>query len=246
MEGIKDKVVIITGASSGIGEATAVDLAAGGAKVMCAARREGRLNTLVDRIRQSGGTGEYHVCDVTQRDQVEALAQDTIQTYGRIDVLFNNAGLMPLTLIKNLQVEDWDRTVDVNVKGLLYCIGAVLPHMLERGDGHIINVSSIAGHGVWPGYAVYSGTKWAVRAISEGLRQEVGEKVRVTVISPGVVETELTDHISDNEIRQVAMAGRFDFSLKSEDIARAVRYAIEQPDHVDVNEVLIRANGQKR
>ena len=246
MEGIKDKVVIVTGASSGIGEATAEDLALNGAKVMCAARREGRLNTLVDRIRQAGGTAEYHVCDVTRKDQVHELADDTIQTYGRVDVLFNNAGLMPLTLIKNLQVDEWDRTVDVNIKGLLYCIGAVLPHMLERGSGHIINVSSIAGHGVWPGYAIYSGTKWAVRAISEGLRQEVRDKVRVTVISPGVVETELTDHITDPEIRPKAMDGRFDFSLKSEDIARAVRYAIEQPDHVDVNEVLIRANGQLR
>lgn len=246
MDGIKDKVVIVTGASSGIGEATTEMLAANGAKVMAAARREGRLNTLVDRIRQAGGTAEYHLCDVTHKSQVGELARDTIETYGRIDVMFNNAGLMPLTLMKNLQVDDWDRTVDVNIKGTLYGIGAVLPHMLERGDGHIINVSSIAGHGVWPGYAVYSGTKWAVRAISEGLRQEVGDKVRVTVISPGIVETELTDHISDNEIRPRAMEGRFDYTLKSEDIARAVCYAIQQPGHVDVNEILVRANGQGR
>ena len=246
MDGIKDKVVIVTGASSGIGEATTEMLAANGAKVMAAARREGRLNTLVDRIRRAGGTAEYHLCDVTQKSQVGELARDTIETFGRIDVMFNNAGLMPLTLMKNLQVEDWDQTVDVNIKGTLYGIGAVLPHMLERGDGHIINVSSIAGHGVWPGYAVYSGTKWAVRAISEGLRQEVGDKVRVTVISPGIVETELTDHISDNEIRPRAMEGRFDYTLKSEDIARAVCYAIQQPGHVDVNEILVRANGQGR
>jgi len=245
MEGIKDKVVIVTGASSGIGEATALDLAAHGAKVMCAARREERLEALVNRIRDSGGEAQYRVVDVTDREAVKKLADNTLASLGPIDVLFNNAGLMPLGPLKNRHLDEWERMIDVNVKGVLWGIAAVLPHMLERGQGHIINNASVAGHNVWPFYSVYSATKAAVRVISEGLRQETGGKVRVTIISPGITATELTDHITDQDVLS-RMAGRFDYVIQSEDIARAVRYAIAQPAHVDVSEMIVRATGQPR
>jgi len=245
MEGIKDKVVIITGASSGIGEATARDLAQGGAKLMVAARREDRLKTLTDEIAQAGGTVQYRLADVAEREQVQALADETLAAYGRIDVIFNNAGLMPVTFLKNLHVDEWERMVDVNIKGVLWGIAAVLPHMLEHGHGHILNNASIAGHIMSPAYAVYSATKAAVLQISEGLRQETGDKVRVTVISPGITTTELTDHITDQDVLD-NMGGRFDYVVHSEDIARAVRYAVEQPWHVDINEVIVRATGQAR
>ena len=245
MEGIKGKVVIITGASSGIGEATARDLAAHGAKLMVAARREERLKSLTDEIAKGGGTIQYRLTDVTQREQVQKLADETLAAYGRIDVIFNNAGLMPITLLKNLHLDEWERMIDVNIKGVLWGIAAVLPQMLKQGRGHIINNASVAGHGIWPSYSVYSATKAAVRVISEGLRQETGDKVRVTIISPGIVKTELTDHITDEDTL-ASLGGRFDHTLEADDIARAVRYAIEQPWHVDVSEVLVRATGQPR
>jgi len=245
MSGIKDKNIIITGASSGIGEATALDLAAHGAKVMCAARREDRLKALVEKIQAGGGTAAYRVVDVTDRSAVQQLADDTIAEFGRIDVIFNNAGLMPITLLKNLHLDEWERMVDVNIKGVLWGIAAVLPHMLEHGRGHIINNASIAGHIMSPAYAVYSATKAAVLQISEGLRQETGDKVRVTIISPGITTTELTDHITDQDVLD-NMGGRFDYVVHSDDIARAVRYAVEQPWHVDINEVIVRATGQAR
>lgn len=245
MEGIQDKVVIVTGASSGIGEATALDLAAHGAEVMCAARREQRLKALVDKIKAGGGTAEYRVVDVVDHQAVQRLADDTLSTYGQIDVLFNNAGLMPLGPLKNKHLDEWERMIDVNIKGVLWGIAAVLPHMLQRGQGHIINNASVAGHHVWPFYSVYSATKSAVRTISEGLRQETADKVRVTIISPGITMTELTDHITDEDVRS-KMSGRFDYVIQSEDIARAVRYAIAQPPHVDVSEMIVRATGQPR
>jgi len=245
MEGIKDKVVIVTGASSGIGAATALDLAAHGAKVMCAARREERLEALVNKIRDSGAEAQYRVVDVTDREAVKKLVDNTLAALGPIDVLFNNAGLMPLGPLKNLHLDEWERMIDVNIKGVLWGIAAVLPHMLERGQGHIINNASVAGHNVWPFYSVYSATKAAVRVISEGLRQETGDKVRVTIISPGITVTELTDHITDQDVLS-KMAGRFDYVIQSEDIARAVRYAIAQPAHVDVSEIIVRATGQPR
>jgi NADP-dependent 3-hydroxy acid dehydrogenase YdfG len=245
MEGIKDKVVIVTGASSGIGEATALDLAAHGAKVMCAARREERLEALVNRIRDSGGEAQYRVVDVTDRVAVQKLVDNTLAALGPIDVLFNNAGLMPLGPLKNRHLDEWERMIDVNIKGVLWGIAAVLPHMLTRGQGHIINNASVAGHNVWPFYSVYSATKAAVRVISEGLRQETADKVRVTIISPGITATELTDHITDQDVL-AKMSGRFDYVIQSEDIARAVRYAIAQPAHVDVSEMIVRATGQPR
>ncbi|HLO52078.1 MAG TPA: SDR family oxidoreductase, partial [Kamptonema sp.] len=197
MSEIQNKVVIITGASSGLGEATAQRLGANGAKLMLAARREDRLKELVDAIAKSGGTASYRVTDVIDRAQVESLAQETLTTYGRIDVLINNAGLMPLSPLDQVKVEEWDRTIDVNIKGVLYGIAAVLPIMRQQKSGHIINVSSVAGHKVFSGSAVYCATKYAVRAISEGLRLESNGEIRSTNISPGAVATELTTTITD-------------------------------------------------
>lgn len=241
---IQGKVVIITGASSGIGEATARRLAGAGAKLMLAARREERLQALVEDIRQAGGEAAYQVTDVTDRDQCLALGEATINQYGHIDVLFNNAGLMPLSPLAARKVDEWDRMIDVNMKGLLYCIDAVLTHMLERESGHIINVSSVAGHFANPGTAVYSGTKFAVRAISESLRKEVKDKLRTTIISPGPVATELPDTITHEKV-----AGNinklFDIAIAPDAIARAIAYAIEQPPEVDINEVIVRPTASR-
>ncbi len=245
MENITDKVVVITGASSGIGEATALDLAKHGAKVICAARRTDKLQTLCERIKRDGGIAHYKECDVSNPKSFESLAQETIDKYGQIDVLFNNAGLMPLSYLRNLHTDEWERMIDVNIKGVLWGIAAVLPHMLENKGGHIINNSSVAGHHVWQAYAVYSATKHAVRVISEGLRQETDDLIRVTIISPGITKTELTSHITDQEVID-SFKGRFNYFVEADDIARAVRFAIEQPKHVDVSEVIVRASGQPR
>ncbi|MBA2409212.1 MAG: SDR family oxidoreductase [Gammaproteobacteria bacterium] len=243
MSGIKDKVVIITGASSGLGEATARLLAERGAKLMLAARREDRLQSLAGDIEEAGGTVAYRVTDVIDRDQVEALAQATLKEYGQIDVLFNNAGLMPLSPLDALKVEDWERMVDVNIKGVLYGIAAVLPHMRERKTGQIINMSSIAGHKVFPASAVYSATKYAVRAISEGLRQESNGDFRVMNVSPGAIATELTNTISDASTAE-SVDELYEVAIGAAAIARAIAYAIEQPDDVDVNELIIRPTKQ--
>ena len=245
MSTVAGKVVVITGASSGIGEATALELAAHGARLMLGARRSDRLEDLCSRIGSGQGIAAWQACDVTKRQQVEDLVQAAVDSYGRVDVIINNAGLMPVSPLRNLHVEEWDRMVDVNIKGTLYGIAATLNRFLEQGSGHIINLSSISGHWVWPNYAVYSATKWAVRAISEGLRQEMDERVRVTVISPGIVKTELTEHITDPEVI-AGLGSRFDYSLEGIDIANAIVWAMEQPPHVDVNEILVRATGQGR
>ena len=199
MSEIQNKVVIITGASSGLGEATAKRPAASGAKLMLAARREDRLKELVDAIARSGGTAAYRVTDVTDRAQVETLAKETLSTYSRIDVLINNARLMPLSPLDKIKVEEWDQMIDVNIKGVLYGIAAVLPTMRQQKSGNIINLSSVAGHKVFPGSAVYCATKFAVRSISEGLRLESNGEIRSTNISPGAVATELTTTISDED-----------------------------------------------
>ncbi len=245
MQGIEGKTALITGASSGIGWATAKELANGGAKIMLTARREERLKELKKELENDGAAVEYKVADVVKREEIQSVADTMIEKFGQIDILFNNAGLMPLSFMKNLHVDEWDRMVDVNVKGLLYAIAAVLPDMTKRGAGHIINVSSIAGHMVFPGSAVYSGTKFAVRAISEGLRKELtgSSNIRTTIISPGAVATELTDTITDKEI----LAWFKDMELQpidSEAIARATAYAVQQPDDVDVNEIIIRPTSQ--
>lgn len=244
MSEIQNKVVIITGASSGLGEATAKRLAASGAKLMLAARREDRLKELVDAIARSGGTATYLVTDVTDRAQVESLAQKTLSTYGRIDVLINNAGLMPLSPLDQIKVEEWDQMIDVNIKGVLYGIAAVLPTMRQQKSGHVINLSSVAGHKVFPGSAVYCATKFAVRALSEGLRLESNGEIRSTNISPGAVATELTTTISDEDTAANINA-LYEIAIDADAIARAIAYAIEQPSDVDVNEMIIRPTRQE-
>ncbi|MEH1899650.1 MAG: SDR family oxidoreductase [Nostoc sp.] len=241
---IQNKVVIITGASSGLGEATAKRLAASGAKLMLAARREDRLKDLVAEIAKLGGTATYRVTDVVDRSQVEALAKETLSTYSRIDVLINNAGLMPLSPLDQVKVEEWDRMIDVNIKGVLYGIAAVLPIMRQQKSGHIINLSSVAGHKVFPGSAVYCATKYAVRAISEGLRLESNGEIRSTNISPGAVATELTTTISDKDTA-AGINQLYAIAIDADAIAQAIAYAIEQPDDVDVNEMIIRPTRQE-
>ncbi|MEW9502829.1 SDR family oxidoreductase [Jeotgalibacillus marinus] len=241
------KVAMITGASSGIGQATALELAKRGFRVMLAARREDRLKQLRSEIIDNGGEASYRVTDVTSFDEMEALAKETIEQFGQIDILVNNAGVMPLSFLSKRKVDEWDRMVDVNIKGVLYGIGAVLPYMEEQKSGHIVNISSIAGHGVVPGSSVYSGTKFAVRAITEGLRQEMkaGQNIRTTIICPGAVGTELTHTITDKDILRNFQERYKDVqTLQGEDIAKAIAYAIEQPDHVDVNEIIVRPTTQ--
>ncbi|MDA3878705.1 MAG: SDR family oxidoreductase [Halothiobacillus sp.] len=243
MSEINGKVVIITGASSGLGKATALRLAKGGAKLVLAARREARLVELRDEIVEQGGEAIYQVTDVTDRTQVESLAKAAKQAYGRIDVLVNNAGLMPLSPLDQLKVDEWEKMVDVNIKGVLYGIAAVLPTMREQHVGHIINLSSVAGHKVSPSSAVYSATKFAVKALSEGLRQEGGGEIRSTNISPGAVATELTSKISDPDTAKAA-GEMYEMAIDADAIARAIAYAIEQPADVDVNEIIIRPTKQ--
>jgi NADP-dependent 3-hydroxy acid dehydrogenase YdfG len=239
MSEINGKVVIITGASSGLGKATAHRLAKSGARVVLGARREDRLEALRNEIAEKGGDAIYRVTDVTDRAQLEALAQAANEAYGRIDVLVNNAGLMPLSPLDKLKVDEWDQMIDVNIKGVLYGIAAVLPTMREQHIGHIINLSSVAGHVVFPSSAVYSATKYAVRAISEGIRQEGGGEIRSTNISPGPVATELTSTISDPETAS-NVSELYETAIDPEAIARAITFAIEQPADVDINELIIR------
>ncbi|HET7615750.1 MAG TPA: SDR family oxidoreductase [Bacillales bacterium] len=243
---VEGKVVILTGASSGIGEGTAKELASHGAKVVLAARRQSRLEQLQKEIENEGGEARYRVTDVTSKEEMAELAKFTIETYGQIDVMINNAGLMPLSFMNKLKLDEWDRMVDVNIKGVLYGIAAVLPHMQERKQGHIINVSSVAGHEVGLGGAVYSGTKFAVRAITEGLRKEESPRsnIRTTIISPGAVATELTDTITDEDVTRMFAKQGLE-PIESADIGRSIRYAIEQPESVSVNEIIVRPTSQK-
>ena len=246
-DSLRDKVAIITGASSGIGKATARRLADSGARVVLAARRVERLNVLAADIEHRKGTALVAPTDVTDEQSVQRLARTALAAFGRIDILINNAGIMPLSPISKLKVEEWDRMIDVNIKGVLYCIAATLPTMLEQGSGHIINVSSVAGRRPFPSGTVYSATKFAVRAISQGLRLELSpiEGIRVTDIEPGVVATELTDHITDTET-----ANRFQemwaekTPLESIDIAETILFVLSRPDHVNVNEILVRPTDQ--
>jgi NADP-dependent 3-hydroxy acid dehydrogenase YdfG len=241
---IEGKVVIITGASSGIGEAVAKHLTALGAKVSLGARRKEKLDQIVQDIEQSGGSARAFITDVTKKEDLDALVKNTIEAFGRVDVIFNNAGLMPLSRLENLHYEEWEKMIDTNIKGVLYGIGAILPVFKEQKSGHFINVSSVAGHRVGPGAAVYSATKFAVRAISEGLRQEVKPyNIRTTIISPGAIKTELPDTITDQEIKEV-MQPVLDIAISPESIARAVAYVIEQPEEFDVNEIILRPTAQ--
>ncbi|WP_419883333.1 SDR family oxidoreductase [Peribacillus sp. B-H-3] len=240
------KTAIITGASSGIGQATAKELASKGISVMLAARREERLQELKREIEESGGKAEYKVTDVTSAEEMEELANAAAEKFGAIHILVNNAGLMPLSYLNKKKTDEWNKMVDVNIKGVLNGIAAVLPYMEKQKHGHIVNISSVAGHVISPGSAVYSGTKFAVRAITEGLRKEIDPElnIRATIISPGAVATELTNTITDEDILNKFKGSNMK-PLDSEDIARAIAYAVEQPEHVDVNEIIIRPTQQK-
>ena len=241
--GITDKVVVITGASSGLGEAAARHLARQGAKLVLGARRVERLRVLAKEL--SLGDDAVVQTDVTRADQVKRLVDNAVRIYGRIDVIINNAGIMPFSPLERLKIEEWDRTIDVNVKGVLYGIAAVLPHMKARKSGHIINVSSVAGHKVGPAGVVYAATKHAVRVISEGLRQEVKPyNIRSTIISPGMVATELLESISEPDVA-AAMHQRNEGAVPAESFARIVAFAIGQPDDVDINEILFRPTSQE-
>lgn len=241
---IKGKVVAITGASSGIGEATAVMLAAQGAKVVLAARRKDRLESLVNKISAAGGEAVYLVTDIKKRDELLQLVDLACETFGRLDVMVNNAGISHLSRIDDLQVDDWDEMIDVNLKGTLYGIAAALPVFKKQGSGHIINIISTSGIKIVPLQGVYAGTKNAVRTIAEALRQESGGKYRITGISPGFVQTELVDHIKDEATRSIYQGVAAKLAISPDAIAAAVVYAISQPDDVEVGDIVIRPSIQ--
>lgn len=232
------KVILVTGASSGIGEAIASRLAASGHRVVLGARRTERLKTLSATLQEQGFQVAFRTLDVTRLEDMQAFVAFAEETYGAVDVIVNNAGVMPLSPLKSLRVDEWNTMIDVNIRGVLNGIAAVLPGMEMRKQGQIINLSSIGGHTVSPTAAVYCATKFAVRAISEGLRQET-DQIRVTVVSPGVVESELADTISDESARDAMKAFRR-IAIQPDAIARAVAFAIEQPDDVDVSELIVR------
>jgi NADP-dependent 3-hydroxy acid dehydrogenase YdfG len=243
-EGIQDKVVVITGASSGLGEATARHLARRGARLVLGARRLDRLQALAREL--SLGDDAGIPTDVTQYEQVRHLVNEAVRIHGRIDVIINNAGLMPHSPLERLKVEDWDRMIDVNLRGVLHGIAAALPHMKAQSSGHIINVSSVAGHKVRPGSAVYAATKTAVRVISEGLRQEVKPyNIRTTVISPGAVASELTGSITEADVAEGVRQFYEANAIPAESFARMVAFAMSQPEDVDVNEILFRPTKQE-
>jgi NADP-dependent 3-hydroxy acid dehydrogenase YdfG len=244
---LSNTAAIVTGASSGIGEATARRLAEAGASVALAARREERLTELKAEIEDAGGTALVQRTDVTDRHQVQALVDATLEAFGSVDVLVNNAGIMPLSLMKNVHEDEWEQMVDVNVKGVLHGVGAVLPVMMEQGHGHVVNVSSVAGRRVFPGGAVYCGTKHFVTALSEGMRNELGPEhnIRVTSIEPGAVDTELTHTITDEDIHEM-LEGAMDMTpLESDDIAEAIAYAVSAPERVNVEELLVMPTEQQ-
>ena len=243
---IRGKVVVITGASSGIGESTARLLAEEGAKVVLGARRKDRIDAVVQEITARGGSALGFQTDVTERGDVEALAKGAVDKHGRIDVIVNNAGIMPIAPVAALKVEEWDRMIDVNLKGLLYGVAAVLPIMQKQKQGHIINIASVAGFKVFaPGGTVYSATKFAVRAVTEGLRIELkADNIRCTMISPGAVATEIPEDSSEEATRK-NLREFYIIALPAESIARAIAYAIEQPVEVEIDEVVIRPTAQE-
>ncbi len=243
-DNIKGKVVIITGASSGIGKATAIELATHGAKVVLGARRKERLEELIRYIKDAGGEAIYLVTDIKKRDDLVQLVNLACETYGRLDVIVNNAGIARLSRIDDVQVADWEEMVDVNIKGTLYSIAAVMPVFKKQGFGHIVNIISTSGIKIVPTQGVYAGTKNAVRTIAEALRQESGGKYRVTGISPGFVNTELSDNIPDEAARAAIRERMEKIAISPVAIANAVAYAISQPDNVDVGDIVIRPSVQ--
>ena len=243
---VERKVVVITGASSGLGEATARHLSAQGATVVLGARRADRIQALANELNGSGAKSLAVATDVTHSDQVQRLVDAAVETYGRIDVMLNNAGLMPHSPLERLKIEDWDQMIDVNIKGVLYGIAAALPYMKEQKSGHFINVSSVAGHKVRTGGVVYAATKHALRVISEGLRMEVKPyNIRTTVISPGALDTELVDRITEPDIRESVRKMAGEIALPADTFARMVAFVISQPEEVDVNEILFRPTRQE-
>jgi NADP-dependent 3-hydroxy acid dehydrogenase YdfG len=242
---IEGKVVVITGASSGLGEATARHLSAEGAKVVLGARRADRIQKIAGELASNGGQAIAFTTDVTQADQVKRLVDGGVKAFGRVDVMLNNAGLMPHSPLERLKIDDWNRTIDVNIKGVLYGIAAALPYFKEQKSGHFINVSSVAGHKIRPGGAVYSATKTAVIILSEGLRQEVKPyNIRTTVISPGAVESELVDSITEPDVKKGMQAFYDATAIPADSFARMVAFAMSQPDNVDINEILFRPTKQ--
>jgi NADP-dependent 3-hydroxy acid dehydrogenase YdfG len=242
-ENIKGKVVLITGGSTGLGAETARHLAANGARVAIAARRKDKLDEVVAEITKAGGEARAYQLDVVDKNQVKQVTDAVIADFGTLDVLINNAGLMPIRPMAEVNTEEWDAMIDVNIKGTLYGIAAALPFFLERSRGHIINLSSVAGIKVFaPGGTVYSGTKFAVHAISEGLRQEVGSKVRVTSIEPGAVDSDLK--YSTTGTAASTVMDFYKMAIPASAVARAIAYAIAQPDDVDINEIVLRPTAQ--
>jgi NADP-dependent 3-hydroxy acid dehydrogenase YdfG len=242
---IESKVVVITGASSGLGEATARHLAARGASVVLGARRADQLEKIAADIRAAGGKAEVLATDVTKKEQVQALIDTAVRVFGRVDVLINNAGLMSIAPLDEVKVDEWDRMIDINVKGVLYGIAAALPQFRKQNSGHFINIASVAGVKVFsPGGTVYSGTKFAVRAISEGLRHEVGGSIRTTTIEPGAVDSELK-HGSSHEQSSQFVKEFYKLAIPADSVARAIAYAIEQPADVDINEIVLRPTVQE-
>jgi NADP-dependent 3-hydroxy acid dehydrogenase YdfG len=244
--GIADKVVIITGSSSGLGESTARFLASKGAKVVLGARRKDRIDTIVKDIGRSGGQAIGFKADVTRRSEVDALVRGALEAYERVDVMINNSGIMPIAPMAALKVDEWDRMIDVNIKGVLYGVAAVLPVMQKQKRGHIINIASVGGLKVFaPGGTVYSATKFAVRAVTEGLRIEHrADNIRCTIISPGAVATELPDSSSDEATRN-SLRDFYKMAIPADSIARAIAYAIEQPAEVEINEIVVRPTVQE-
>jgi NADP-dependent 3-hydroxy acid dehydrogenase YdfG len=237
------KIVLITGASSGIGEATARRLAADGHHVVLGARRVDRLAVLVEQLRRAGGTADLKELDVTSRDSVRFFVEDAQERNGRIDVLINNAGVMALSALDALRVDEWDRMIDVNLRGTMYGIAAALPIMRKRGTGHIINIASSSAYRVDPTAAIYCATKYAVRALTEGLRQE-SRDIRVTLVSPGYTHSELTEHGGDPDVQAAVRTATGELGMSASAVADAIAYAIAQPDTVDVNEIIMRSTRQ--
>jgi NADP-dependent 3-hydroxy acid dehydrogenase YdfG len=245
-ENIAGKVIVITGASSGMGAAAARHLAAKGASVVLAARRADRIDAIVGDITGSGGKAIAVATDVTRLDDMRRLAKTTVNAFGRIDVLLNNAGLMPLSPLERLKVDEWNQMIDVNLRGVLHGIAAALPYMKEQKSGHIIITASVAAYKVFPASAVYSATKFAVRGLSEGLRQEVKPyNIRTTLISPGAVTTELLDHISEQDVQSANQDYVGKVGIPAESYARMVAFAVSQPEDVDVNEIVFRPTAQE-